>query len=159
MGIEIERKFLLASDAWRDGVEKSLEMHQGYLSHDAQSSVRVRVYDDHGDINVKSTRDGIHRLEYEYPIPLSDARELLNKVAHRPLIEKTRHILHIEGHCWEIDEFHGENAGLIVAEIELDAVDELFHRPAWLGEEISTDARYYNSNLSKLPYRYWAEEA
>ncbi len=158
MGIEIERKFLLASDAWKDSVEKSLQMRQGYLSRDAQSSVRVRVTSDGADINVKSTRDGIYRLEYEYPIPLSDAQELLNKVAHRPLIEKTRHVLHIAGHCWEIDEFHGENAGLIVAEIELAAVDEIFHRPHWLGQEISTDARYYNSNLSKLPYRYWSED-
>lgn len=158
MGIEIERKFLLASDAWKGSVEKSLQMCQGYLSRDAQSSVRVRVYSDCADINVKSTRDGIYRLEYEYPIPLPDAEELLSKVAHRPLIEKTRHVLHIAGHCWEIDEFHGENAGLIVAEIELAAVDENFHRPQWLGQEISTDARYYNSNLSKLPYRYWSED-
>ena len=159
MAVEIERKFLLDSDGWRDQVEKSLRLCQGYLSHDALSSVRVRIYDDHADINVKSTRDGIHRLEYEYPIPMTDARELLDKVAHRPLIEKTRHILHLHGHCWEIDEFWGENAGLIVAEIELGSVDEVFFRPSWLGKEISTDARYYNSNLSKLPYRYWKDEA
>ncbi|WP_456380979.1 CYTH domain-containing protein [Thiolapillus sp.] len=157
MGVEIERKFLLSSNAWEDEVEESLSMRQGYLSHDAQSSVRVRICNGLADINVKSTRDGIYRLEYEYPIPMQDARELLNKVAHRPLIEKTRHILRIAGHCWEVDEFHGENKGLIVAEIELGSVDEVFHRPRWLGKEISTDARYYNSNLSKLPYRYWAE--
>jgi len=158
MGIEIERKFLLASDAWKQGVEKSMDMRQGYLSHDAQSSVRVRICDDCADINIKSTRDGIYRLEYEYPIPMQDARELLDRVAPRPLVEKTRHILHIEGHCWEIDEFHADNAGLIVAEIELLSVDVSFHRPSWLGQEVSTDARYYNSNLSKLPYRYWVED-
>ncbi|WP_456404313.1 CYTH domain-containing protein [Thiolapillus sp.] len=159
MGIEIERKFLLASDAWKDDVEKSLNMRQGYLSHDAQSSVRVRICDDRADINVKSTRDGIYRLEYEYPIPMQDAQELLSQVAHRPLVEKTRHVLYVADHCWEIDEFHGDNAGLIVAEIELASVDERFYRPDWLGEEISTDARYYNSNLSKLPYKYWAEDS
>lgn len=159
MGIEIERKFLLASDDWKNDIEQSLNMRQGYLSHDAQSSVRVRIYEGRADINVKSTRDGIYRLEYEYPIPMQDAQELLDKVAHRPLVEKTRHILYIAGHCWEIDEFHRENAGLIVAEIELASVDEHFHRPRWLGEEISTDARYYNSSLSKLPYRYWVEDS
>ena len=158
MGVEIERKFLLASDAWKDEVEKSLYMRQGYLSRDAQTSVRIRICGDRADINLKSTRDGVYRLEYEYPIPMADARELLGKVVHRPLIEKTRHILHVAGHCWEIDEFHGENAGLVVAEIELGSVDEVFHHPQWLGEEISADARYYNSNLSKLPYRCWIKD-
>jgi len=158
MAVEIERKFLLVSDAWRKDVEKSLNMRQGYLSRDAQSSVRIRICDEGGDINVKSTRDGIYRLEYEYAVPLADAEELLARVAHRPLIEKTRHIVNFGGHCWEIDEFHGENADLIVAEIKLKSVDEVFPRPAWLGREISTDARYYNSNLSKLPYCYWAKD-
>ncbi|HIE55020.1 MAG TPA: CYTH domain-containing protein [Chromatiaceae bacterium] len=159
MAIEIERKFLLASDAWRREVEQSLQMRQGYLSRDAQSSVRVRICDDRADINVKSTRDGIYRLEYEYPIPLEDAEELLRLVAHRPIIHKTRHLLHHGGHCWEIDEFHGENRGLIVAEVELKSRDEAYDRPPWLGEEISTDARYYNSNLSKVPYSVWKDEA
>lgn len=158
MAVEIERKFLLASDAWREEVEKSLEMKQGYLSRDAQSSVRVRICNGRADLNVKSTRDGIYRLEYEYPIPLEDAEEMLRLVAHRPMIHKTRHILHRGGHCWEIDEFHGENAGLIVAEVELQSREETFERPPWLGREISTDARYYNSNLSKVPYSAWKDE-
>ena len=159
MAVEIERKFLLSSDAWREEVERSLEMKQGYLSRDAQSSVRIRVCDDRADINVKSTRDGIYRLEYEYPIPLADAEEMLRLVAHRPIIHKTRHIVHRDGHCWEIDEFHGENAGLIVAEVELQSREEQIERPPWLGREISTDARYYNSNLSKVPYSAWKEQA
>ncbi len=158
MGVEIERKFLLLSDDWKAQVEKSYQMQQGYLSHDAQSSVRVRICDDHADINIKSTRDGIYRLEYEYAIPMNDAQELLTQVAHRPLVKKTRHIIHVANHCWEIDEFDGDNAGLIVAEIELSHVDEVFEHPSWLGEEISTDARYYNSNLSKLPYRFWKQD-
>ncbi|WP_456449207.1 CYTH domain-containing protein [Thiolapillus sp.] len=159
MGIEIERKFLLASDGWRQHVEKTLEMRQGYLSRDAQSSVRVRICGEQADINIKSTRDGIHRLEYEYAIPMEDAQELMKHVAHRPVIEKKRHIVHIGRHCWEIDEFYGENEGLVVAEVELEAVDEPYERPDWLGREVSTDARYYNSNLSKLPYKYWKDEA
>jgi adenylate cyclase len=159
MGVEIERKFLLASDAWKSHVEKSYQMRQGYLSHDAQSSVRVRICDERADINIKSTRDGIYRLEYEYAIPMEDALELLEQVAHRPLVEKTRHIIHFADHCWEIDEFAGDNRGLIVAEIELSSVDENFEYPVWLGQEISTDARYYNSNLSKLPYSYWKQRS
>jgi len=159
MAIEIERKFLLISDDWRNNVETTLEMAQGYLSRDAQSSVRVRICGERADINIKSTRDGIYRLEYEYPIPMNDARDLMKHVAHRPLIRKKRHIVHFGGKCWEIDEFEEENAGLIVAEVELESVDEDFPRPPWLGREVSTDARYYNSNLSKLPYAVWKDEA
>lgn len=159
MAVEIERKFLLLSDDWKAHVEYSLEMKQGYLSRDAQSSVRIRICNGQADINIKSTRDGIYRLEYEYPMPLGDAEELLRLVAHRPIIHKTRHILHWQGHCWEIDEFHAENAPLVVAEVELKHVDETFERPPWLGTEVSTDARYYNSNLSKVPYGAWQEEA
>lgn len=159
MAVEIERKFLLASDDWRDEVEESLEMKQGYLSRDAQSSVRVRICNGRADINVKSTRDGIYRLEYEYPIPLEDGEELLRLVAHRPIIHKTRHLVRRDGHCWEIDEFHGENQGLVVAEVELESRDQDFVRPPWLGKEISTDARYYNSNLSKVPYCAWKDQA
>jgi len=158
MAVEIERKFLLSSDEWRKEVEQSLEMKQGYLSRDAQSSVRVRICKGRADINVKSTRDGIYRLEYEYAIPLEDAEEMLKLVAHRPIIHKTRHIIHHGRHCWEIDEFHGENDGLIVAEVELKNREEPFDAPHWLGREISTDARYYNSNLSKVPYSAWKDQ-
>lgn len=159
MAIEIERKFLLKSADWRDQVLTHAAMIQGYLSRDAQSSVRVRITGDEADINIKSTKDGIYRLEYEYPIPLADAQELLKLVAHRPLIEKVRHIVEWGGHRWEIDEFSGENGGLIVAEVELESVDEVFERPHWIGEEVSTDARYYNSNLSKLPYNVWKDSS
>ena len=160
MTVEIERKFLLSSDAWRQQVTSSMEMQQGYLSRDAQSSVRIRITNKTKAIlGVKSTRDGIYRLEYEYEISLTDAKEMMQQIAHRPLIWKTRHIVFWGQHCWEIDEFHGENEGLIVAEVELSAVDEIFDHPEWLGKEISTDARYYNSNLSKLPYSEWIEQA
>ena len=158
MAVEIERKFLLCSDEWRQHISERIEMHQGYLSRDAQSSVRVRITDRKAILGIKSTRDGIYRLEYEYPIPRADAREIMAQIAHRPVIEKTRYIVHWEGHCWEIDEFHGDNAGLIVAEVELNSTDEQFVHPPWLGKEISTDARYYNSNLSRMPYSEWVDQ-
>jgi len=159
VAVEIERKFLLASDAWRREVERSMEMKQGYLSRDAQASVRVRICDGRAQLGIKSTRDGIHRLEYEYEIPLEEAEELLAQVAHRPFIHKTRHIIHRDGLCWEIDEFHGDNEGLVVAEVELEHGDQAFEPPPWLGREVSTDARYYNSNLSRVPWCTWKEEA
>ena len=155
MGLEIERKFLLRSDAWRDQVSDSVQLIQGYLLRGERSAIRVRIKGDVAELNIKHTLDGIHRLEYEYKIPVADAREIIEHVAQRPLIEKTRHYVAHGGELWEIDEFHGENAGLILAEIELDTVDQPFDRPTWLGEEVSDDPRFYNSNLSKRPYSRW----
>jgi len=155
MGTEIERKFLLKSDDWRNEVTESTRLVQGYLLRGDKSAVRVRIKDDVAELNVKHTRDGINRLEYEYEIPVADAREILEEVAEKPLIDKTRHHVFHDGHLWEIDEFYGENEGLIVAEIELARADEPFEKPAWLGQEVSLDQRYYNSNLSKLPYSQW----
>lgn len=155
MASEIERKFLLSSDAWRDEVTDSQRLIQGYVARGERSAVRVRIKGDKAELNIKHALDGIHRLEYEYEVPLDDAREMLEKVALRPLIDKTRHHVKRGAHLWEIDEFYGENAGLVVAEIELASADESFERPEWLGEEVSDDQRYYNSNLSKLPYSQW----
>lgn len=155
MATEIERKFLLDSDAWRDEVSGSQRLVQGYVSRGDKSAVRVRIKGDRAELNIKHAFDGIHRLEFEYEIPMDDARQLLDKVALRPLIDKTRYHVRRGGHLWEIDEFYGDNAGLIVAEIELSSADEGFERPDWLGEEVSHDQRYYNSNLSKFPYCQW----
>ena len=155
MGTEIERKFLLKSDAWRDEVKDSVRLVQGYLARGDGSAIRARIAGDVAHLNIKHTLDGINRLEYEYEIPVEDAREILDKVALKPLIDKTRHHVVHGGHLWEIDEFYGDNAGLIVAEIELERADETFEKPAWLGAEVSLDQRYYNSNLSKLPYTRW----
>lgn len=155
MATEIERKFLLASAAWRDEVVESRRIRQGYLSRGANAAIRIRISGERAELNIKSTRDGIHRLEFEYPVPLADADELMTQVALRPLIDKTRHIVRRAGHVWEIDEFHGENAGLIVAEIELGSADEVFDKPVWLGREVSEDPRYYNSSLSERPYSTW----
>jgi len=155
MATEIERKFLLSSDAWRDQATTNRHLVQGYLARGDGSAIRVRVKGDQAELNIKHTLDGINRLEYEYEIPIDDAREILDRIALRPLIDKTRYIVPIGDHVWEIDEFHGDNDGLIMAEIELGSDDEIFERPEWLGEEVSSDPRYYNSNLSKLPFSQW----
>lgn len=155
MAIEIERKFLLRNDDWRDEVYASQRLSQGYLCQGENKAIRVRIAGDQAHLNIKTTGDGLHRLEFEYAIPLEDARQLLDEVAKRPWIDKTRHLVKRGKHTWEIDEFHGDNAGLIVAEIELDSADEAFERPDWLGEEVTQDRRYYNSSLSERPYSSW----
>jgi adenylate cyclase len=157
MAIEIEHKFLLRDDRWRQQVERSARMRQGYLTSDARCSVRVRVADGQGFLNLKSGTLGIQRSEYEYPIPLAEAEEILDTLCEKPLLEKTRHFLWFSEHLWEIDEFEGDNAGLIVAEVELSQADELFARPDWLGEEVSHDIRYYNSQLARHPYQTWPD--
>jgi adenylate cyclase len=155
MGIEIERKFLLASDAWRAEVERSQSMDQGYLGGE-HASVRVRIAGQVAFLNIKSKQGGAARLEFEYPLPLDDARQLLDRLALPGRIAKYRHYLRHAGHLWEIDEFEGDNAGLIVAEIELGSEDEAFVRPPWLGAEVTHELRYYNAALAQHPYGRWA---
>ncbi len=155
MAIEIERKFLLANDNWRSGVVKSINYRQGYLNSDENSSVRVRVSDDTAKLNIKSATIGAQRSEYEYSIPAEDAHELLSTLCRLPLVEKTRHIVIVGAHTWEIDEFKGDNQGLIVAEIELNAADEVFEKLDWVGDEVTEDVRYYNNQLSRNPYSTW----
>jgi adenylate cyclase len=154
MGREVERKFLVRDDTWRAHVHRSLHMRQAYLAGGERASVRVRIADADATLNIKSARLGVSRQEYEYSIPLADAEELLDLCTGRPVL-KTRHLLAIDAHTWEIDEFEGANAGLIVAEIELDDPADTFARPAWLGEEVSDDARYYNVALARTPYSEW----
>ncbi len=158
MAIEIEYKFLLANDGWREHVSHSVIYKQGYLSSQATSSIRVRISDKQAWINIKSATIGTQRSEYEYEIPLADAHEILNNLCLKPVIEKTRHFVTHKKHLWEIDEFDGENRGLIVAEIELDALDEIFAKPDWIGEEVTQDVRYYNNNLAKNPYSTWRDD-
>ncbi|MCP5450224.1 MAG: CYTH domain-containing protein [Gammaproteobacteria bacterium] len=156
MAVEIEHKFLVRDERWRREVERSVRMRQGYLTSDARCSVRVRVAGDQGHLNVKSGTLGIQRSEYEYPIPLAEAEEILDTLCEQPLLEKTRHFVRFGGHLWEIDEFEGDNAGLIVAEVELSRIDEPFDLPDWLGADVSHDIRYYNSQLARHPYRTWS---
>lgn len=158
MPIEIERKFLLSGDAWRDEVSHSEPMEQGYLAGPpaARCSVRVRLAGERAFLNIKSATAGVQRDEYEYAIPFHDARRMLATLAG-DVVAKVRHHVEVEGHRFEIDEFAGANAGLVVAEIELEAVDAPFPRPAWLGREVSHLERYYNLRLATHPYACWSE--
>jgi adenylate cyclase len=157
MAIEIEHKFLLANGDWRPFVHRSTVYRQGYLSSQANTSIRVRISDEHAWLNIKSAIIGTHRHEYEYEIPLTDADEIITNLCRKPIIEKTRHLLLDDGNLWEIDEFAGDNQGLIVAEIELPEIGTAFHKPAWLGAEVTEDLRYYNNNLVAHPYSQWRD--
>lgn len=155
MAIEIERKFLLAGAAWRAEVSRSQPMRQGYLvAPGGRASVRVRVAGEVATLNIKAAVLGAARAEYEYEIPWSEAHEMLDGLSVGQ-VDKTRHYVDRGGRTWEIDEFHGDNAGLIVAEIELDRTDAEFERPDWLGAEVTDDARYYNHSLSQTPFKSW----
>jgi adenylate cyclase len=154
MGVEIERKFLVSSDAWR-GLGEPVLLRQGYLSADPMRTVRVRIEGEQGVLTIKSKNEGASRGEWEYPIPLQDAEELLDRLCERPLVEKYRRRIDHQGFTWEVDEFLGENAGLVVAEIELPAEDAVFALPDWIGREVTGERRYYNSSLIRLPYSKW----
>lgn len=152
MAIEIERKFLVVGDAWHDA--PAVLYSQGYLNRDKARTVRVRIAGEEAFLTIKGVSVGASRAEFEYPIPSWDARELL-AICEQPLIEKNRRKILYEGFVWEVDEFLGENLGLVVAEIELPAEDAAFARPDWVGEEVTEDARYFNSNLSHTPFTRW----
>ncbi|HUG99586.1 MAG TPA: CYTH domain-containing protein [Gammaproteobacteria bacterium] len=156
MGREIERKFLVTGTAWKDGLHGRL-FRQGYLSLEKSRTVRVRAAEDAAWLTIKGATAGCTRAEYEYPIPVAEAHELLDTLCIRPLVEKTRYEVRYGGHLWQVDEFHGANAGLVVAEIELGREDEAFERPPWLGAEVSSDPRYFNVNLVNHPFREWRE--
>ena len=132
-------------------------MCQGYMSGGEQASVRVRVQGEQAFLNIKSATLGVWRREYDYPIPLHDGEEILDHLCMGPLIEKTRYLVEYAGHTWEVDVFEGDNAGLVVAEIELDSEDQPFEKPPWAGEEVSHDPRYYNVCLVKHPYKEWRD--
>jgi adenylate cyclase len=152
MAVEIERKFLVVGDAWRDA--PAVFYSQGYLNRDKARTVRVRIAGEEAFLTIKGSSIGARRAEFEYPIPLWDARELL-AMCEQPLIEKNRRKILHEGFIWEVDEFLGENLGLVVAEIELPSEDTAFAKPDWVGEEVTDDARYFNSNLSRVPFSHW----
>ena len=154
---EIERKFLVAGD-FRGEVSGASHIVQGYLSSARGRTVRVRLRDDRGWITVKGPAQGLTRIEWEKEIPAGEAQLLLS-LCEPGAIDKTRHLVPAaDGHVWEVDEFHGDNEGLLVAEVELGAEDEPFTRPAWVGEEVTGDRRYYNSSLTKHPFKDWKEE-
>ena len=153
MNVEIERKFLIKSDLWK---ENSVGVHyaQGYLNDAGTNTVRVRIAGEKAFLTIKSKSEGIFRQEFEYEIPPEEAKELL-KLSQTQIIEKIRYKIEYAGKCWEVDEFLGKNRGLYVAEIELNSEDEPFEKPEWVGQEVSDDKRYYNSYLARKPFSEW----
>ena len=155
MGQEIERKFLVAGEAWRR-LGEGTPYRQGYLANRKTHTVRVRIAGETGFLTVKGATVGATRLEFEYQIPAADAEALLDTLCERPLIEKTRTRIDLDGLTWEIDEFAGDNAGLIIAEVELEREDQEIRLPDWIGDEVTGDPRYYNANLIAHPFKDWS---
>lgn len=154
MGIEIERKYLVTHHRWREGLVGTPYV-QGYVAEQDYTTLRVRLAGTVGVLTIKGPSTGATRAEFEYTIPADDVRAMLGTLCQGGHIDKTRYKVPVGKHVWDVDVFHGDNDGLIVAEIELDDVDEPFARPDWLGEEVTHDVRYFNSALAKRPYRSW----
>lgn len=154
MGKEIERKYLVKAGAWTPQ-GPGTHFKQGYLNSQKERVVRVRIEGTTARLTIKGITTGATRAEFEYPLPLGDAEVLLDQLCERPLIDKHRHVEEYAGRRWEIDVFHGDNEGLVVAEVELASEGDHVELPPWAGEEVTHDPRYFNSNLSKNPYRTW----
>lgn len=157
MGVEIERKFLVKDESWRKGAT-GIPYVQGYISRARGRTVRVRIAGSQAFLTVKGAVKNLSRPEFEYPVPMAEAKELLT-LCEGPIIEKIRHHIPLGNHVWEVDEFLGENAGLVIAEVELSSPEEKMIAPPWLGREVTGDPRYYNSNLTIHPYSEWSREA
>lgn len=157
MGTEIERKFLVKNMAWKNNVTGT-RYCQGYLTLGPARTVRVRTAGDKGFITIKGESTGITRQEFEYEIPHAEAKVLLDELCIKPLIKKDRYNVEYHGHVWEVDEFLGENTGLVIAEIELEHTDQPFTIPDWVGREVSSDPRYYNVSLVRAPWSSWQDE-
>lgn len=155
MAVEIERKFLVDGDEWRADVTQATHIVQGYLASTDNLTLRVRIRGEHAFLTVKGRSQGISRSEFEYEIPVSDAHHMLEELVQGPIIDKVRHIVAHGGHTWEVDVFAGDNAELVMAEIELDSDAEQFDLPVWAGKEVSDDSRYFNVNLAVNPFRNW----
>jgi adenylate cyclase len=154
MGTEVERKYLVAGNAWR-GLAPGAHYRQGYLNRDPERTVRIRSADTRAYITVKGKTVGATRAEYEYEIPLADAEAMLDTLVERPIIEKRRYEIPYGEVVVQVDEFLGENAGLVVAEVELMAEDQVFEKPSWLGDDVTGDPRYFNASLVGYPYSKW----
>ena len=152
MAIEIERKYLVTGTDWRQAT--GIRLSQGYLNRDKERTVRVRIAGDTAFLTIKGATHGASRAEFEYAVPLHDAEQML-ALSDGPVVEKIRHKVFYQGLTWEVDEFLGENLGLVVAEVELEREDQPFEKPQWVGDEVTHDPRYYNSNLATHPYSAW----
>ncbi|HMA63287.1 MAG TPA: CYTH domain-containing protein [bacterium] len=156
MGLEIERKFLVTNNHYKsEKLIDKIEITQGYITLDKEKVIRIRIADDQAYLTLKGLATEVTRHEFEYNIPVDEAREMLKIFCYQPIIKKTRYLIEYKDHIWEIDEFHNENDGLEIAEIELDSEDENFSKPAFIGNEVTTDRRYYNFNLVVNPYQDW----
>jgi adenylate cyclase len=155
MALEIERKYLVMKDSWRDAVESERHVVQGYIAAGGKATVRVRVKGDRAYLTIKGPSAGIGRSEYEYEIPVADGEAMLAELAVSPVVEKTRYRVRCGDHVWDLDVFAGANAGLVMAEVELGREDEAFTLPDWAGEEVTGDPRYYNVNLARQPFSTW----
>ncbi len=155
MATEIERKYLVRDESWRDQAHHQVRYRQGYLANNRQCSVRVRIGGETAHLSVKGTTVGASRLEFEYPVPVEDAQTMLRELCAGAIIEKTRYRVRHETQEWEVDVFEGDNIGLVVAEIELEDEAQAVALPPWAGQEVTDDVRYYNSNLAVTPYNRW----
>lgn len=153
MGVEIERKFLVTGEGWRE--HPGVDFRQGYLS-EGVPTVRVRTMGDRAVLTVKGPTQGLSRAEFEYDIPVEDALSMLGTLCGGTVIEKVRRKIEVAGRTWEVDEFGGANAGLVIAEVELSAEDDDVVLPEWVGDEVSSDPRYFNSNLAMHPFTTWS---
>lgn len=155
MAKEIERKFLVKGDEWRDQCGAAVQTRQGYLAIESNCTVRVRQQEERAFLTIKGEPDGMTRLEFEFPIPAADAGELLERLCLQPCIDKLRYEVRYAGKKWEVDEFLGENQGLLVAEIELESEEEGVELPPWVGEEVTGDPSYGNASLARHPFSRW----
>ena len=154
MGLEIERKFLLKNNSWKKEVKETISIRQGYLNSEIERTIRIRIQGERGVLTIKGKNQNVTRKEFEYQIPLDDALHLIS-MCEKPIIEKTRFLIPSNRSTWEIDVFDGENKGLVIAEIELSSEEESFDIPNWLGKEVSSESKYYNSSLITNPYSKW----
>jgi CYTH domain-containing protein len=157
MGLEIEKKYLVKDTSWKQQA-KGVHYRQGYLSSNPERTVRVRTLENKAFLTIKGISAGAVRSEYEYEIPFTEALELLTQLCEKPIIEKIRYKITYKGLIWEVDEFSGENQGLLVAEVELTNEQQEIELPPWVGEEVTTDTRYYNANLIKHPFTKWQQQ-
>ncbi|MCU7926316.1 MAG: CYTH domain-containing protein [Candidatus Thiodiazotropha sp. (ex Dulcina madagascariensis)] len=155
MPLEIERKYLVINDNWKDHVVSQVAIKQGYLATTSKASIRVRLAGEEANLNIKSRTVGLSRSEYEYPILLENAQEMLDNLVAGAVIDKVRYKVRCGDHLWDLDVFHGANRGLLVAEVELSSEEETFQMPDWAGEEVSMDTRYYNASLVNHPFCDW----
>jgi len=157
MATEIERKYLVSSMSWKAQADTGTRLLQGYMANTEKVAIRVRIAGEQAWLTLKSASAGIRRLEFEYSLPIADARQILDKFCQGQVIDKTRYRLPLGAHIWEIDVFHGANEGLVLAEIELKNEQDNFTLPVWIEREVSADRRYYNAYLSQTPYSTWTE--